>query len=225
MGKQESLVLEEVDQHAKPLWDFLELGNPISKSDAIIVCGSQDLRIPKWGAGLVIDGWADLIVMSGGIGRLTPPEWTEGEAGAFAEVAFQEGVAKEKVIADNRSTNTRENLLYGWQRLQQQEVSPKRLIIINQPFMQRRTKGLLEKMIQEGLLDEVEAIFPPSPFSYENYPNEIISKEEMVSLLVGEVLRLKDYPSKGFITPQDVPDNIMNSAQKLLNLGYTQYSI
>jgi uncharacterized SAM-binding protein YcdF (DUF218 family) len=216
---------QEVGKLAQPLWDYLQLGDQLIKSDAVIVTGSQDLRIPEWGANLVLKGWADLVVMSGGVGRLTPPEWKDGEAAVFADVAYKAGLPKEKVVADNRSTITRENILYAWEDLKQKGVDPKRLIFISQPFMQRRMKKLVEKMIKEGLLSEIEAIFPSSPLNYSTYPNEVVSKTEMISIMVGEVQRLVDYPTKGFIAHEHVPNEILTITDKLSQLGHTKYSI
>jgi len=58
------------DELAKILWNFNCLNSPLHKVDFIIAMGSHDLRIAERAAQLVLDGYAPLLVCTGGFGRL-----------------------------------------------------------------------------------------------------------------------------------------------------------
>ncbi len=61
------------------------------KSDVILALGSHDLRVATRAAQLYLDGWAPLLVCSGGLGNLTSGIWTESEADKFAAIADSNG--------------------------------------------------------------------------------------------------------------------------------------
>ena len=86
----------EVDRLAKILWDYHHMNHKLKKADCIFVMGSHDLRVAERGAQLFLDGWAPLIVFSGGKGRLTKDLWDEPEADKFAQIAIDMGVPQKK---------------------------------------------------------------------------------------------------------------------------------
>src|SRR5205809_280407 len=112
------MITAEIIQLAQVVWDYHLLHQPLEKSDAILVLGSHDTRVAEWGAQLWLDGWAPLLIMSGGLGRLTKESWTETEAARFAEIAIQKGVPVEAILVEDRSTNTGENILFTKQLLE-----------------------------------------------------------------------------------------------------------
>lgn len=57
----------EILNAAKILWDYLKLNQPLQKSDCILAMGSHDLRVAEYAASLVVEGWAPLLVCSGGL--------------------------------------------------------------------------------------------------------------------------------------------------------------
>jgi hypothetical protein len=62
------------------LWDYLRMGAPLDKRDAIVAFGGHDLRVAEWAGQLWLDGWAPLLVFSGGFGYYTSKIWDEPEA-------------------------------------------------------------------------------------------------------------------------------------------------
>src|SRR3989344_4401786 len=148
------------DKNARILWDFLKVGDTLEKADVIEVLGSFDLRIPERGSKIILKDLADFMVMAGYKGRLTPADWTDGEAVKFAETARLNGVSPGKILIEKRSINTRENLLFSWQLLLQKGISPKKVIIISQPFMQKRIQALVTKMQEDKDLGNFELYSP-----------------------------------------------------------------
>jgi len=58
--------MELADKLAKIIWDYHHIGHKLEKADCILVLGSSDIRIAEYGAKLFFDGWAPLIIFSGG---------------------------------------------------------------------------------------------------------------------------------------------------------------
>ncbi|HYK56616.1 MAG TPA: YdcF family protein, partial [Flavisolibacter sp.] len=104
---------------ARKLWDYHHTNHSLQPSDCILVLGSHDTRVAERGAELYLQGWAPLLVFSGGLGRLTKEEWSETEAELFAKIAIEKGVPPDAILIENRSTNTGENILFTQQLLKQ----------------------------------------------------------------------------------------------------------
>src|SRR5262245_56321081 len=93
---------------AVKLWHYHQVNHQLEPADAILVLCSHDMRIAEHGAELFHAGWAPLLIFSGGLGVITSRFWTEPEADQFAAVAVRLGVPAEKILIENRSTNTGE---------------------------------------------------------------------------------------------------------------------
>ena len=74
-------------QLAQTIWDYHKLDHPLQKSDAILVLCSHDERVAERSVELFKEGWAPLIIFSGGAGAITKKLWTEPEAERFARIA------------------------------------------------------------------------------------------------------------------------------------------
>ena len=84
----------------------------LRKSDVIVVLCSHDTTVAERGAQLWLDGWAPLLVFAGGLGAITRHLWSDPEADRFARIAMGMGVPKDRILIENRSTNTGENVAF-----------------------------------------------------------------------------------------------------------------
>src|SRR5215213_520150 len=109
---------------AKTLWEYHHLHHTMEKCDCIFVLGSHDLRVAHRGAELYLEGWAPVLIFSGGLGNVTKGIWTESEADKFAKIAIDRGVPADAIIIENRSTNTGENILFTQQLLKEKDLDP-----------------------------------------------------------------------------------------------------
>lgn len=71
------------------LWEYHLMHHPLDYADCILVLGSHDLRVASHAADLYHQGWANQLIFSGGLGRLTDGIWERPEAEVFAEVALR----------------------------------------------------------------------------------------------------------------------------------------
>ena len=205
---------------AQQLWDYHHVNQHLQKSDCILVLGSHDLRVAERGAELYLQGWAPLLIMSGGLGRLTQEMWSEPEADKFAKIALEMGVPEEAILIENKSTNTGENILFTQQLLQKENLAPERFIVVQKPYMERRSFATFKKHWPEK-----ELIVTSPQLSMQAYPTAEITLEEMIHIMVGDLQRIKIYPEKGFQIEQEIPKEVWEAFEKLVSLGFNSHLI
>src|SRR6185312_15567209 len=123
-------------EFAKKLWDYHHMQHLLENCDCILALGSHDLRVAERAAELYNEDWAPLVIMSGGLGNFTREAWTEPEADKFAAVAIEQGVPADKILIENRSTNTGENILFTQQLLAENGIHPDSFILVQKPYME-----------------------------------------------------------------------------------------
>ena len=57
------------------------------------------------------------------------------------------------------------------------------------------------------------------------YTNESLSSDDVISIMVGDLQRIKLYPEKGFQIHQEIPDEIWAAYEELIRTGYDQHLI
>jgi uncharacterized SAM-binding protein YcdF (DUF218 family) len=210
-------MISEVDSLAQKVWDYHHLNHRMEKSDAILVLGSHDLRVAERGAQLFLEHWAPFLIFSGGLGNLTREVWDRPEADRFAEIAMGMGVPQDKILIENRSTNTGENIHFTKTLLAKLHLNPQEFILVQKPYMERRTFATFKKVWPEK-----EAIVTSPQISFEDYPTREISKRQVINIMVGDLQRIRLYPAKGFQIAQEIPPDVWAAGEKLIELGYTQ---
>lgn len=214
------MITEEAMTLAQKLWDYHHVNNTLEKSDCILVLGSHDVRVGERGAELYLHGWAPLLIFSGGLGRLTEDMWTETEADKFANIAIEMGVPKEAILIENKSTNTGENITNTQKLLNQQNLDPQSFIVVQKPYMERRSYATFKKHWPDKKL-----IVTSPQISFQDYPNDEITLEKVIHIMVGDFQRIKLYAEKGFQIPQDIPNDVWQAYEKLVELGFVEHLI
>lgn len=209
------MVTEEAIQLAQKLWDYHHMHHELKPSDCILVLGSHDKRVAERGAELYLEGFAPFILFSGGLGRLTQDLWRQTEADLFAGIAMEMGVPKEAILIENRSINTGENILFSQQVLKEKGMDPERFIVIQKPYMERRSFATFKKHWPEK---EMLVTSPQIPF--EDYATEEIPLERVINIMVGDLQRIKLYPQMGFQIYQEIPEDVWSAYERLVALGF-----
>jgi uncharacterized SAM-binding protein YcdF (DUF218 family) len=210
----------ERDRLVQIVWDYHHLHQPLVKADCILVLGSHDTRVAERGASLFLQGWAPLLVFSGGLGRLTEGKWDRPEARIFADVALAMGVPPEKILVEDRSTNTGENIQFTRKLLAEKGLDPHNLILVQKPYMERRAYATFKMRWPEK-----EIVVTSPQFSFEEYPNAEISKEEIIHIMVGDLQRIQVYAERGFQIPQPIPAEVWQAYEQLVEAGYDHHLI
>lgn len=212
----------DIDYYGKILWNYHKLNEKINKSDVIIGFGSHDLNVAKRCAELFLDGYGDMIIFTGGFGRITKPLWNITEAEKFAEIAINMGIPKNKIIIENKASNTGENIKYTKETLRNLNLSPTSFIMVDKPYRERRTYATLKKQ-----WPEIDFNITSPQYTYEEYCNFYsqgeISKNEFISIMVGDLQRIDLYGKNGFQIIQDIPKDVWDAYNKLVNLNFNKY--
>ena len=53
-----------------------------------------------------------------------------------------------------------------------------------------------------------------------HYSNDALSIDEVISIMVGDLQRIRLYPAKGFQIHQDIPDDVWEAYQRLVEAGF-----
>lgn len=207
-------VTEQALPHAKKLWNYHLMNHELCRCDCILALGSHDLRVADRAAELYLEGMAPLLVLSGGLGNFTQGMWTEPEADRFAAIAIARGVPPGAILVENRSTNTGENILFTQQLLQQKQLDPKSFIVVQKPYMERRSYATFKKHWPDK---EVWVTSPQIPF--ESYANDEIPLDRVIHIMTGDLQRIRLYPAKGFQVHQDIPDDVWEAYEALVCSG------
>jgi hypothetical protein len=57
------------------------------------------------------------------------------------------------------------------------------------------------------------------------YSNETLSTDDVVSIMVGDLQRIRVYPERGFQIPQHIPDDVWQAFEALVAAGYDRHLV
>ena len=218
MTGMESSLSPEMKAAAGVVWDYHRLGQALEPADLIFVLGSHDLRVAGHAADLFHRGLAPLVILSGGLGRLTAGTWVRSEAEMFAGVLRARGVPDSAVLLEDRSTNTGENIRFTRQLLAACQREVHSLIAVQKPYMERRAFATLRQQ-----WPEVAVRVSSPPLALENYASAGIPIAEVIHIMVGDLQRILEYPRLGFMIPQEVPVEVRRAYDFLVAAGFTHH--
>ena len=207
-------------ENIRILWDYMHLNQDVEKADVIVGFGCYDEDIPKRCAELYHAGFAPFVAFSGGLGRNTSGIWTKTEAERFAAIAVAEGVPEERIILENKSTNSAENLLFTPKVLAEQRIRAEKIIAVHKPYMERRLRAAMQVY-----WPDVQAVYTSPQVTLEEHiaHAEAIGMTErgVIETIVGDIQRMELYAHKGYQVPVEIPAQVWNAFEKLVKQGYT----
>jgi uncharacterized SAM-binding protein YcdF (DUF218 family) len=213
-----SILTASILEKAQLLWNYHHMNHHPKKSDCILVLGSHDLRVAERGAELYLQGYAPLLVFSGGLGNFTKETWTSSEADLFAERAIEMGVPGDVILRENKSTNTGENIQFTKRLLQEHGMNPDTFLLVQKPYMERRSYATFKQNWPEKQL-----LVTSPQINFEDYPNHEIPIEKVINIMVGDLQRIKHYPAKGFQIYQEIPAEVWAACESLINDGFNKH--
>jgi uncharacterized SAM-binding protein YcdF (DUF218 family) len=206
------------------LWRYHQLNHALSKSDVIVVLCSHDTVVAERGAQLFLEGWAPLLVFSGGLGVITRHLWQDPEADRFARIAIQMGVPDDRILIENRSANTGENVQFTRQLLAERGIDPASLILVQKPYMERRAFATFNKVWPGKRIAVTSPRLSMDDYLH-RYSNDTLSADDVISIMVGDLQRIREYPARGFQIPQEIPDDVWDAYEALVRAGYNRHLI
>ena len=210
----------EIIKLSQIIWKYHLLNQNLKKCDAILVLGSNDTRVAEYAAQLFLKKWAPKIVFSGGVGKLTEGMFGCSEAKFFSKIALERGVPKDKIYLEELSTNTGENIEFTKKLITKQGLNIKNILLVQKPFMERRSFATFKKK-----WPEINLCVSSPQIKFSNYANEILTMEDIINVMVGDLQRIKEYPAKGFQIHQDIPPSVLQAFEKLVSMGFNKHLI
>jgi uncharacterized SAM-binding protein YcdF (DUF218 family) len=212
---------ESLHSLAKSLFNFLYLRDELSIADAIVGFGHFDEKIPFHCGKLYSQGYGKFIIFTGGVGAgstgLNKPE-----AQVFSDKLCQHfpEIQREKVVLEDQSTNTSENIQFTLSLLEQKYsafLAPnglRKLVLVANAYRQRRVWLTCKK-----ILKNIELINNPPNTDFEMEMAMFSSLGENLYVhMINEMERIKTYPAKGFIEYSRIPDDILCISEQIRNL-------
>ena len=213
-----------VNALAERIWDYHRLGHRLERADAILVLCSHDTVVASYAAGLLLAGWAPLLVFSGGLGSITRQLWREPEADLFARIAIDLGVPPDRILIENRSTNTGENVAFTRRLLAQRGLEPRSFIAVQTPYMERRSYATFRKVWPDK-----QVIVTSPRISFADYvarhAHAALTRDDVISIMVGDLQRIRLYAHRGFQIPQEIPADVWAAYEELVRLGYDRHLV
>lgn len=225
------MIDEEILNWAKVLWDYHHVNHALKKADIIICFTSLDLSVPAYVAQLYQQGLAPVVLFSGNEAKSTVvsdeknvqrTDWGMPEADKFAETAIEQGVPREKILIENKSSNSGENVLFSYGLLKDKGIVPKKIILVQKPTMERRAYATFMK---HWPAKEFELTVTSPPHTFEEYIEKVVVADTIINIMVGDVQRIAQYPDQGFQIFQAIPETVKEAYNKLVERGYTKHLI
>lgn len=201
------------------LWDYLGMHQEPQKADCIVGFGNFNDNIARRAAELYHQGYAKRILFTGGLGRNTQGLLPEPEAARFARVAVECGVPPEAVLQEDKSTNTKENILFTRNMLTELGLPHDHILGVHQPFMERRICAALRVYWPEVKIT-VTSPQVTIPEYLEDAKRQGITENAAVSVIVGDFQRMDLYAQKGYQLPQQIPQEAWEAFRQLVAMGY-----
>ncbi len=147
------------------------------------------------------------------------------EADVLADIARDVWGLPNQVMVETQSTNCGENAIFTLRRLNELGLRPRRAVLIQDPLMQRRTAASFTRAWQGSPWPTTflnwpvfvpQLVMRNGGVDYQDdWPIGLWSPDRYVSLLMGEIPRLRDDENgygprgRGFIDHVDIPDEVL----------------
>ena len=205
-------------RQANKIFSYLYLRDTKQRVDAIIGFGHFDMKIPHTCGKLYEEGYAPKIILTGGVGAGTA-DLKKNEAQIFRDELYAHfpDIPEEDLLIEDQSTNTGQNIYFlkemALRRWPEHNFSKgiSSVILVCNAARQRRTWLTWKK-----ILPHIPAINCPPQTTFEKEKDLFQSKgRELEDLLTGEMERIHNYPDKGFIVEEKVPEDVYDAYQAL----------
>lgn len=209
--------MEEVLEKAKIIYDYLNVQDKIKEIDTILCCCSIDLSLVDISKELYNKYNPKQIIYSGYKGKGTIGKIKGSEAKRFKDYALKLGIDENKIITEERSVNTWQNIRNSLKKIEYND-----LIIIHKPYALRRTKLICKKLNINCKL--VSTKLDCNKYLIELSKRENIKESDIISEMVAEIFYLKH--NKLFnLEKTIIPKEVWESYLFLKNKGYNKYII
>ncbi|AKH82766.1 hypothetical protein AA958_11575 [Streptomyces sp. CNQ-509] len=211
---------EDQRQAAQLIWDYHHMRHEIRPCDAAIALGCNDLGVSTFAVSLYKSRFFPTLVFTGGNSPATAGVFPRGEAVHFREHALALGVPSHAMLLEPRAANTGQNIAYARDALIAAGVRPGSVMLVTMPYMERRAFATCHKQ-----WPDVDVVCASDPLPFDAYLKAMGDKETVISMMVGDLQRVIEYPKLGFAVAQEVPGSVYAAYRSLVRDGFTGHLI
>lgn len=216
---------ENIIENAKVLYNYLNVPTRIIPSDLIIGLGCMDKGIPECCVKLYNDGYGDLIIFSGNVGKGTEGILNITEAERFKNIAIANGVAEEKILLEKEATNTYENYKYTKRLLEDKNIDFQSAIIVQKPYVKRRCIAISDVEFSDKNICVTSQNLTFEEFVKQSKENKTMDINEIIHEIVGEISIIIEAPKFEIQSEQPINNRVLLAYNFLLKQGYTKHVI
>jgi uncharacterized SAM-binding protein YcdF (DUF218 family) len=156
------------------------------------------------------------VVFTGANAPTTVERFPNGEAVHFRRIAMENGVPDNAILMEPRATNTVENIQFTQDVLSAHGMKPKSVLLISRPYQQRRAREITKQH-----WPDVDVVCTGAQHDLDTYVASIDDPRRVVDMLVGDTQRLDLQGKSGEIAPQEIPQDVRDAFEHLVEAGYT----
>lgn len=167
---------------------------PMLRSNAVIVlCGEDATPRMQVAVGIMLEGGADTVVLSGGLHD--PPRWIGAKQ--MRPKLMGQGVAPSKIMVEGESTNTREQATALVEMIAEQ--SWRRVLLVASAYHITRAFLTLLQALKEQGFDESVQVIPVAATHAPWWEAPEGMDVDRLTLLAGEAAKIQRYGEMGHV--------------------------
>lgn len=214
MNKLTDQTKKQIDQ----IWNYHQLPRYAGEADLIIGLGSYSIKVAEQAASLYLDGKAPKILFTGGFGNWTKDTFLKTESETFKSTAVSMGVPEENIYCETKATNTGKNIIFSRQLIKNIGLNPDTVLFISKPNMMRRCYATCKQQ-----WPEITSYFTSPKINIEDQIEKHHDLESVINEIVGDILRISEYPKLGYQINQEIPNDIWDAFNALVAQGYDKH--
>ncbi len=196
----------------------------LRRFDVLLVFGGDLTLAVEHAAAAYHSGLAGKLLVSGGMGHSTEilrgnvkqkygidtKDMAEGDILATVAMVYL-GIPQKDILSENISTNCGQNAEYSMRLLAERDTAHEKILLLQDPFLQRRSQASLEKYMRRGRAWSFAPVIPTAEHLLAGKP---WSRERFVEFLIREIPRLRDDEhgygpmGSGYIGHCDIPPEV-----------------
>lgn len=197
------------------LWTYTVMQDDDRVTDVGIVLGCHDTHVARHAATLYGAGRFPLLVTTGRASTQTRALFPEGEARRFASIAREHGVPYDRIIVEPSALNTQDNVVATRDVIAARGMTVTSATLVTRPYHARR--ALLTAARHWPEVSWGTATGEPNVDEY----CERLSRDRVLSYLVGEIRRLVVYGERGMLDlDAAIPADVYAALDILAAHGY-----
>lgn len=213
MLNKTNLVAKNIKELTTVIFDWLEIKDPLEKSDLIFVFGGPTLSQVKKANQIFDQGFAPYILVTGNTGTFNNPDWNKPIANIFCDYLVENKVNPQNILIQNTSMNTLEDVTFSIPIIKAKIQNFKKVILVSNPMHQRRCFATFKKQFPSNIEIINQAGDEPNLAE--------VNEQEVVSIgtrCLQEYERLIKYSQTGDIETSIIPENVTNAYIQLKNI-------